>query len=117
MSPGSQVILLSDSRGIDENAEQQLRRIARRSTVTLISISDPFEHQLPPKTALKLSDGLRFLRLNTSKSTLIEEYERNDQSHSERIKKLALQCHARLIEISTADDEQLRMAKLRGAIL
>ena len=117
LSPGSQVILLSDFRRIDKNAEQQLRRIARRSTVTLISISDPFEHQLPPKTQLKLSDGLRFLKLNTSKNTLVEQYEKNDQSHSERIKKLALECHARLIEISTAENEQLRMAKLRGAVL
>ena len=117
LSPGSQVILLSDFRGIDQDAEQQLRRISKRSTVTLVSISDPFEHQLPHQTQLKLSDGLRFLRLNTSKNTLVEEYEKNDQSHSERIKQLALQCRARLIEISTSESEQLRIAKLRGAVL
>jgi len=117
LSPGSQVILLSDFRGLDQEAEQQLRRISRRSTVTLVSISDPFEHQLPEKTQLKLSDGLRFLRLNTAKSELCDDYEKKDQSQSDRIKKLALQCHARLIEISTADDEKLRIAKLRGAIL
>ncbi len=117
LSPGSQVILLSDFRGMDQDAEQQLRRIARQSVVTLISISDPFEHQLPPKTQLKLSDGLRFLRLNTAKSGLIDDYARNDKSQSERLKKLALQCHARLIEISTADDEQLRIAKLRGVVI
>jgi len=116
LAPGSQLILLSDFRGMDQDAEQQLRRIARQSTVTLVSISDPFEHQLPPKTQLKLSDGLRFLRLNTAKSELCEDYERNDQSQSDRVKKLALQCHARLIEVSTADDEQLRIAKLRGVI-
>ncbi len=116
LAPGSQVLLLSDFRGIDVEAEQQLRRIARRSTVTLVSISDPFEHQLPTQTQLKLSDGLRFLRLNANKAEIRENYEQSDQNQSERIKKLALQCHARLIEISTADDEQLRIAKLRGGL-
>lgn len=115
LSPGSQVVLLSDFRGIDQKAEQQLRRIARQSTVTLISITDPFEHQLPPKTQLKLSDGLRFLRLNTAKSDLCDSYQKNDQSQSERVRSLALQCHARLIEVSTADDEHTRIAKLRGS--
>lgn len=117
LSPGSQVILLSDFRGIDLDAERQLRRIAKRSTVTLISISDPFEHQLPQKTQLKLSDGLRFLRLDTAKNSLVEEYEKNDQSHLERLKKLALACRARLVQISTSDDDKKRIAKLRGAIL
>lgn len=117
LAPGSQVILLSDFRGIDEEAEQQLRRISKRSAITLVSISDPFEHQLPSQTHLRLSDGLRFLRLDTAKNTLVEKYEKNDQTHSERIIKLALQCRARLIEISTAESEQLRIAKLRGAIV
>ncbi|MGB1311375.1 MAG: DUF58 domain-containing protein [Leucothrix sp.] len=117
LSPGSQVVLLSDFRGMSQEAEQQLRRIARRATVTLVSISDPFEHQLPPKTQLKLSDGLRFLRLNTAKNELCDDYEKNDQRQSERIQKLALQCHARLVEISTSDDEQTRIAKLRGVVV
>ena len=117
LSPGSQVIVLSDFRGIDAEAEQQLRRIARQSTVTMVAINDPFEHELPQKTQLKLSDGLRFLRLNTDKTAVRNEYENNDQQHSERLRTLALECHARLIEVSTADDEQLRIAKLRGVVL
>jgi len=116
LAPGSQVILLSDFRGIDEEAEQQLRRIARRSAVTLIVISDPFEHQLPAKTQLRLSDGLRFLRLNTTQSALCDDYKKNDENQLNRIQTLALQCRARLIEISTADDEKVRIAKLHGGI-
>ena len=117
LSPGSQVVILSDFRGMDQNAEQQLRRISRQSTLTLVVISDPFEHQLPPKTRLKLSDGLSFLRFNTEKKELCYNYKKNDQKQSEQIQKLALQCRARLIEISTDDDEQLRIAKIRGAMI
>ena len=102
---------------MDQNAEQQLRRISRQSTLTLVVISDPFEHQLPSKTRLKLSDGLRFLRFNTEKKELCDDYKKNDQKQSEQIQKLALQCRARLIEISTDDDEQVRIAKLRGAMI
>ena len=115
LSPGCQVVLLSDFRGLDAEAEQQLRRVARHASLTLVAISDPFEHQLPEKTQLKLSDGLRFLRLNTAKSGVRKDYQERDLSHSEQLQQLAMQCHARLIEISTDDDEQLRLAKLRGA--
>ena len=115
LSPGSQVILLSDFRGLDAEAEQQLRRIARHARLTLVAISDPFEHQLPEKTQLKLSDGLRFLRLNTAKSGVRKDYQDRDLSHSQQMQQLAKQCHASLIEISTDDDEQLRLVKLRGA--
>ncbi|RVU81482.1 DUF58 domain-containing protein [Leucothrix sargassi] len=116
LSTGSQVILISDFRGLDEAASTQLRRIARHSTVTLIHISDPFEHQLPAKTQLRLSDGLRFLRLNTSSKEVTDEYAQRDQSQLEQLKKLALQCHARVIEISTSDTAQERLAKLKGAV-
>lgn len=115
LAPGSQVILLSDFRGLDVEAEQQLRRIARHAEVTLIVISDPFEHRLPEKTQLKLSDGLRFFRLNTAKSDVRDDYLKRDQEHLQRLRQLAMQCHARLIEISTQDDEKLRLTKLKGA--
>ncbi len=114
---GSQVILFSDFRGLDDSAERQLRRIARHSTVTIIHISDPFEHQLPQKTQLKLSDGLRFLRLNTAKKETQDDYSERELNQSKRLKQLSMQCHARLIEISTDDSEKQRLAKLRGAIL
>ena len=117
LTTGSQVILLSDFRGMSDDAERQLRRIARHNTVTLIHISDPFEHQLPQKTQLKLSDGLRFLRLNTSKKDVQEDYANQGIKHLESLRKLVLQSHARLIEISTNDTDKQRLAKLRGAIL
>jgi uncharacterized protein (DUF58 family) len=116
ISPGCQVTLLSDFRGLDESAEQQLKRIARRATVTLIVISDPFEHQLPARTRLSLSDGLRFLKLNTAKDKLHDEYQQRSLSHLERLQQLAVQCYASLITISTQDDTQQRLAKLRGVL-
>lgn len=115
LSPGSQVVLLSDFRGLDSDAEQQLRRIARHASLTLVAISDPFEHQLPEKTQLKLSDGFRFLRLNTAKAGVRKDYRERDLNHSQQLQQLAIQCHANLIDISTSDDEQTRLAKLRGA--
>ncbi|PWR00020.1 DUF58 domain-containing protein [Leucothrix pacifica] len=115
LSPGSQVVLLSDFRSLDAEAEQQLRRIARHANLTLVAITDPFEHQLPEKTQLKLSDGLRFLRLNTAKAGIRKDYRERDLSHTEQVRQLAMQCHANLIEVSTADSEQVRLAKLRGA--
>lgn len=116
LTPGCQVTLLSDFRGLDAEAEQQLKRIARRATVTLVAISDPFEHQLPARTRLSLSDGLRFLKLNTAKDKVREEYQQRDLDHLQRLQQLAVQCYASLINISTQDDLQQRLAKLRGVL-
>ncbi|PID46405.1 MAG: DUF58 domain-containing protein [Proteobacteria bacterium] len=114
LSPGSQAILLSDFRGLDDDAERQLRRLARHTDLTLIAITDPFEHQLPERTQLKVSNGLQFLRLNTAQSVVRNDYRNKHLNHAKKLQQLATQCHARLIDISTSDDEALRLAKLRG---
>ena len=116
LQTGSQVIILSDFRGLDEAAERQLQRIARRATITLVVISDPFEHRLPEKTQLNLRHGLRFLRFNTANKTVADDFKTQVDSHQRQIRRLSTQCHARLVEISTDDSPNTRLAKLRGVV-
>jgi len=114
LTPGSQVVLLSDFRGLNAEAEKQLQRVARHAELTLIAISDPFEHKLPQNTQLKLTDGLRFFRLNTAKPTVQSSYQAQNETQTRYIQRLATQCHARLVSISTDDSDTVRLAKLRG---
>lgn len=121
-SSGSQVIIISDFRGLNEEAEKQLLSVSRHAVITLVRISDPFEKALPDTMQVKqkrfsLTNGRRFLRLNFSNKKVREHYKDNHVQLTERLKQLAARSKASLIEISTSDDDHQRLGKLiRGAL-
>jgi uncharacterized protein (DUF58 family) len=121
-SPGSQVYMISDFRGLDNDAEKQLLSVSRHAAITLIRISDPFEKQLPntqkmKKQCFSLSNGRRFLRLNFANKNIRSNYEEINQQLSKQLLQLANRTKARLINITTSDDDNQRMMKLiRGAV-
>jgi uncharacterized protein (DUF58 family) len=66
--PGSLILLISDfsaTRTAAERTEfrQPLHRLAAHSDVIGFCISDPFEHQLPEKRTLPLSNGLERIKI------------------------------------------------------
>jgi len=71
---GTQIILLSDFRGLDEKAMQQLIVLTHKSSLTLISITDPLETAMVNNsktsnswlTSLRLSSGAKQIQLNKS---------------------------------------------------
>ncbi len=121
-SPGSQVYIISDFRGLDSEAEKQLLSISRHAAITLVCISDPFEKQLPDTHNLKkqrfsLSNGARFLRINFANKKIRNDYESNHIELDKKLKQLANRTKANLIHISTSDDDNQRLGKLiRGVI-
>ena len=120
-SPGSQAYIISDFRGLDNEAEKQLLSVSRHAAITLIQISDPFELHLPKTGQIKkqrfsLTNGQRFLRLNFTNKKVRKQYKENNQQLSERLMQLANRTKARLIHISTSDDDNQRLMKLsRGS--
>ena len=121
-SPGSQVYIISDFRGLDDEAETQLLSISRHAAITLVCISDPFEESLPKilpskKQRFSLSNGRRFLRINFANKKVRSDYEENHLKLSKQLKQLANRTKANLINISTSDDDNQRLGKLiRGVV-
>ncbi len=121
-SSGSQVFIISDFRGLNNEAEKQLLSISRHASITLIQINDPFEQQLPKASQTKkqrfsLSNGQRFLRLNFANKKTREQYKNNQQQLTEQLLQLANRTKAKLVHISTKDNDNQRLMKLsRGAI-
>ena len=64
VATGSRVFILSDFRAVDKAALQQLVAIQKQAEVTLISITDPLEQQLPALDSLRLSAKKRFFSIN-----------------------------------------------------
>ncbi len=122
VSPGSQVYIISDFRGLDNDAEKQLLSVSRHAAITLVRISDPFEKQLPDTQQMKkqrfsLSNGRRFLRLNFANKKVRSQHEELNQQLSKQLVQLANRTKAKLVNISTLDDDNQRIMKLiRGAV-
>lgn len=120
-SPGSQAYIISDFRGLNNEAEKQLLSVSRHAAITLIHISDPFELHLPKAQQIKkqrfsLTNGHRFLRLNFANKKVREQYNENNQQLTEQLMQLANRTKAKLIHISTSDDNNQRLMKLsRGS--
>jgi uncharacterized protein (DUF58 family) len=55
--PGSLVVILSDFDGLSRAAQSYLSSVARHSEVLAISLSDPFERELPPPGRYRLVAG------------------------------------------------------------
>jgi hypothetical protein len=121
-SPGSQVYIISDFRGLDDTAQKQLLSVSRHAAITLIRISDPFEQQLPDAKKMKqqrfsLSDGRRFLRINFTNKKVRTQHQDLNQQLSEQLVQLANRTKASLIHLSTSDDDNQRVIKLiRGTV-
>jgi len=121
-SPGSQVYIISDFRGLDDDAQKQLLSVSRHAAITLLRISDPFEQQLPDVQKMKqqrftLSNGRRFLRLNFTNKKVRNQHQAFNQQLNEQLLQLANRTKAPLIHLSTSDDDNQRIMKLiRGAI-
>ena len=102
--PGSLLFLISDFRGMDEQAESHLINIARHNDIVLIEVYDPVEAELPPPGSYRVSDGSSDLELDTSDKRLRLEYRRRFDKRQSQLAKLCRQHRMYLLPICTQDD-------------
>lgn len=99
--PGSLIFLLSDFRGMNEAAEQQLTHLGRHCEIVMLFISDPIEHDLPEQGYYRMSNGFSERQLDTSDQKLLHDYREHFSQRWETIQKLAGRNRARCIDCST----------------
>jgi hypothetical protein len=61
--PGTLAFVISDFADHDARVETELRRLSHRAHITLISVHDPLDAQLPPRGG-RLSDGAAVLAIS-----------------------------------------------------
>jgi len=101
--PGSLICLISDFRGLDEEAHAALAQLSTHANLLLIAISDPLEEQLPPPAYYRLTDGHTILDLDSTDRGLAEDYHRQFTQRRQKLEDLARHCRARLISCHTGD--------------
>jgi len=102
--PGSLVYIISDFRGINDQAEMHLTKLARHCEVVLIFIYDPLESSLPNKGRYRFTDDERDVVVDTSDQQRLVSYQQRFVQRQQRLESLAKKRGMAFIQCSTLDD-------------
>lgn len=99
--PGSLIYILSDFRGLDDNAERWLSKLARHCELMLVQIYDPLESQLPDKGRYRFTDGQRDTIVDTSDQNRLVSHQQRFQARQWQLQSLCRKLRMQYLTCST----------------
>jgi uncharacterized protein (DUF58 family) len=102
--PGSLVYIISDFRGINDQAETHIAKLSEHCEVVLIFIHDPLESSLPAKGRYRFTDDERDVVIDTSDQQRILRYQQRFVQRQQRLELLAKKRGLVFIQCSTVED-------------
>jgi len=102
--PGSLVYIISDFRGINEQAEIHLAKLSQHCDVVLIFIYDPLESQLPDKGRYRFTDDGRDVVVDTADHQRVLKYQQHFAMRQHTLQRIAKKMGLAFIQCSTAED-------------
>ena len=102
--PGSLVYVISDFRGINEQTETYLAKLAQHCEVVLIFIYDPLESSLPTKGRYRFTNNERDVVIDTSDEQRLKNFQQLFTLRLQRIESLAKKRGLKFIKCSTSED-------------
>ncbi len=102
--PGSLVYIISDFRGINDQAETHLAKLAQHCDVVLVFVYDPLESHLPSKGRYRFTDDERDVVIDTSDQQRLINYQQHFVQRQQRLDQLAKKRGLALIQCSTVED-------------
>lgn len=105
---GTHVFVVSDFRQASSKALRQLAQITQHAQVTLVQVSDPFEHKLPQQGRLRVTDGKRSAWLGL-KQQWQKQYQQRAEQSQQSLQEFARGYRIPLMQISTAHSERERL--------
>jgi uncharacterized protein (DUF58 family) len=102
--PGSLVYIVSDFRGINDESETHIAKLARHCEVVLIFIYDPLESSLPVKGRFKFTDEQRDIVVDAGDQKGLSDYHQRFTERLQRLESLAKKRGLAFIQCSTQDD-------------
>jgi len=111
---GSMMIIVSDGRGIDADAELMLTRMLRHHSVLFIRIYDPFEAALPEAGLLTASDGVRRFLIDSGQERVRVEHRRRFEAREVQLDRLERHPGFVRIDCTTMDDPQSLLTERLG---
>ncbi len=102
--PGSLVYIVSDFRGLNDNVERQLAKLARHCELVLLQVFDPIERTLPAKGRYRFSHGEKSTVVDMQDEQQVAGYLQHFIEREARLKKLCATWRLSLKQCSTTDD-------------
>ncbi len=102
--PGSLVYIISDFRGINDQAETHIAKLSEHCEVVLIFIYDPLESNLPPKGRYRFTDNVRDIVIDTNDQQQLLSYQQRFDQRKQGLELLAKKRGLKFIECSTSED-------------
>ncbi len=102
--PGSLVVVLSDFAGFSRAAQSHLSSVARHNEVLAVSISDPFEKQLPPPGRYRLVADDDEMAIDTHSKAARRDYEQAFAQRSEALERFCQRYGIHHLSMTTEDD-------------
>ena len=114
--PGAVVCVISDFRGLDSSAEDQLRQLARHCELILVRISDPLERAAPPpgRYPVRAQQQAELRVLDTRQTALRQHWSEEFSHRTDQIQKLAATCRGHCLELGTEQDLSSALAEAFG---
>ncbi len=107
--PGSLVYIISDFRGVNEQAENYLLKLSEHCDVVLIFIYDPLEKGLPTQGRYRFTHDDRDVTIDTSDKQRLTNYQLRFEERLRKLKRISLRRGLALIQCSTQDDPVQRL--------
>jgi uncharacterized protein (DUF58 family) len=102
--PGSLVYIISDFRGINDQSEAHIAKLAQHCEVVLIFIYDPLESSLPTNGRYRFTDNERDVVINTNDPIQQLTYQHRFNQRKQKLEFLAKKMRLKLIQCSTTED-------------
>ncbi len=102
--PGSLVYIVSDFRGINDESEVHIAKLARHCEVVLIFIYDPLESSLPVKGRFRFTDERSDVVVDAGDQKGLSDYHQRFTERQQRLESLAKKRGLAFIQCSTQDD-------------
>ena len=102
--PGSLVYIISDFRGINDQAETHIAKLSQHCEVVLIFIYDPLESNLPAKGRYRFTDDERDVVFDSSDQQRLLSYQQRFTQRLQRLELLAKKRGLVFIQCSTVED-------------
>ena len=109
--PGSLIFMLSDFRGLGDEADRHFRQLASHGDVYLVHVYDPVEAELPPPGQYRIKAGDRVFSVDTTDTALRERYRAQFEARRQRLAALARVPGIHLIDCETSADPRTLLSQ------
>lgn len=102
--PGSLIFLISDFRDLDTQSETHLTSLARHNDLVLLRVFDPLEAELPRAGKYSLSDGSRFVAIDSTDPARRQAHREQYQARGKHLEQICRRHGIHLFQCATDED-------------